>query len=419
MKKKLERFLFGYNPNIKYYALNGILFTMVTVLSKGYAIKFLDRLGGQEIHYSLFNALPGFVAIFTTIPGILLIQRGLSKRKTLGLFFYISRIMPLFLALVPFLQKELQPLMFVLFYGLMNFPESISATSLQDYTGDVFSPSQRADALSTRNQLSQISQISVSILVGFVLSLSTVNETVIRMYQVFIVLSFLIGLKEIHYMNKLTPKEELPVRHPKKALSLKESLQGVFAHKEFVIFLLCSLLFHFGWQMGWPLFNVYQIKYLGASELWLTIINVLSSLFMVLSFSLWNKIIKKMDYKFAIAMATFGMGLTPILYKLSTSLPMLTLMQPITGFFTAGTTVTILGSLLSSADEKYRTMSVAVHATATSITLAIAPMVGSYIVEAHGIGGALMTSSFVRLLGSLVFFHRYLKSRNNRTPKKK
>lgn len=418
MKKKLERFLFGYNPNIKYYALNGILFTMVTVLSKGYAIKFLDRLGGQEIHYSLFNALPGFVAIFTTIPGILFIQRGLSKRKTLSLFFYISRIMPLFLALVPFLQKDLQPLMFVLFYGLMNFPESISATSLQDYTGDVFSPSQRADALSTRNQLSQISQISVSILVGFVLSLSTVNETVIRMYQAFIVLSFLIGLKEIHYMNKLTPKEEPPLRHPKNALSLKESLQGVFAHKEFVIFLLCSLLFHFGWQMGWPLFNVYQIKYLGASELWLTIINVLSSLFMVLSFSLWNKIIKKMDYKFAIAMATFGMGLTPILYKLSTSLPMLTLMQPITGFFTAGTTVAILGSLLSSADDKYRTMSVAVHATATSITLAIAPMIGSYIVEAHGIGGALMTSSFVRLLGSLVFFHRYLKSRKKSSQKK-
>ena len=58
MQKKLERMFFGNNQNIKYYAINGILFTMVAVLSKSYAIKFLDRLGGTELHYSLFNALP-------------------------------------------------------------------------------------------------------------------------------------------------------------------------------------------------------------------------------------------------------------------------------------------------------------------------------------------------------------------------
>lgn len=409
MKKKLEFMLFQNNQNIKYYALNGILFTMVTVLSKGYAIKFLDRLGGQEIHYSLFNALPGFVAIFTTIPGILLIQRGRSKRKTLGIFFYISRIMPLFLAAVPFLPKNVQPLVFVLLYGLMNFPESISATSLQDYTGDVFSPSERADALSVRNQLSQVSQITVSILVGFVLSLSSVNQTVILMYQVFIVLSFLIGLKEIHYMYKMEPKEPEAKTGPIRHSSLKESIQGVFSHNEYVRFLLCSLVFHFGWQMGWPLFNVYQIKNLGATEMWLTIINVLSSLFMVISFSLWNRLIKKYDYKLAITLATFGMGLTPILYALSKNLFVLTLMQPITGFFTAGTTVAILGSLLQSSSDKFRTMSVAIHATLTSITLAVAPLLGAYIVTRTSITAALIITALLRLLGSSVFFLRYRK----------
>lgn len=410
MKKKLEYMLFQNNQNIKYYALNGILFTMVTVLSKGYAIKFLDRLGGQEIHYSLFNALPGFVAIFTTIPGILLIQRGRSKRKTLGIFFYISRIMPLFLAAVPFLPKNMQPLLFVLLYGLMNFPESISATSLQDYTGDVFSPSERGDALSVRNQLSQISQITVSILVGFVLSLSSVNSTVVRMYQVFIVLSFLIGLKEINYMNKMEPMEQEAQSKSKNHPTLVESARGVFAHKEYVSFLLPSLIFHFGWQMGWPLFNVYQIKNLGATEMWLTIINALSSLFMVISFSLWNKFIKKKDYKLAITLATFGMSLTPILYSLSKNLFVMTLMQPITGFFNAGTTVAVLGSLLQSSSDKYRTMSVAIHATLTSITLAVAPLIGTFFVTKTTIIGALIITAVLRMLGSLAFYLRFKKT---------
>lgn len=411
MRKKLEHMLFGNSQNIKYYAINGILFTMVTVLSKGYAIKFLDRLGGEDIHFSLFNALPGFVAIFTTIPGILLIQKGRSKRKTLGTFFYISRLMPLLLAAVPFLPRDIQPMVFVSIYGLMNFPESISATSLQDYTGDVFSPHERADALSIRNQMSQISQISVSILVGFILSLSSVNSTVIIMYQVFIVLSFLIGLKEIRYMYKMEPLVTEEEEKERAVPKLRESLRGVFSHKEYVSFLACSLLFHFGWQMGWPLFNVYQIKVLGADEMWLTIINVLSSIFMVLSFTQWKKVIKKFDYKLAIALATFGMGLTPLLYILSKNLVTLTFMQPVTGFFTAGTIVVVLGSLLAASPDEYRTMSVAVHATLTSVTLAVAPLFGTYIQDVLSIEGALFVSSSLRLLGSFVFLLRFLKTR--------
>ncbi len=419
MNKKIEQWLFNNNDNMKFYALNGILFTMVTVLSRGYAIKFLDRLGGGDLHYSLYNALPGFIAIFTTIPGILLIQRGKSKKNTLGFFFYLSRALPLLLALVPFLDEKWRPMVFVLIYGFMNFPESISATSLQDYTADVFSHRERADALSLRNQLSQIAQISISILAGFILSLSSNNQVVIYIYQGFIVISFLIGLKEINYMKKLKTKDTPPRNKKKVQAKFKTTISRVFKQKDFTLFLLCSLVFHFGWQMGWPLFNVYQIKFLGADEMWLTIINACSSLAMVFSFIYWKKFIKKHDYKLAVAFAAFGMGLTPILYRFSPNLAIITLIQPITGFFTAGITVAILGSLLASTVEEHRTMSVAIHATLTSITLAIAPLVGTFVQGLLGIENALMFSAGLRILGSGFFLYRYIISIKNTKSKKK
>jgi len=408
MFKRLRKKIFGYNKNIEYYAMNGILFTMVSVLSRSYAIKFLDRLGGDAFHYSLFNALPGFVAIFTTIPGMLIIQKGISKKKMLSIFFYISRSFPLLLAAVPFLPKEMQPIVFVIIYGMMNFPESISATSLQDYTGDVFTPSERADALTLRNQLSQISQISVSILVGFVLSLSTDNLVVIRMYQIFIVLSFLIGLKEIGYINKMKPHLKLETHTETKGMTILQSIKECFSNKEYRLFLACSLIFHFGWQMGWPLFNVYQIGFLKADEMWLTVINAVSSLFMVISFAYWGKIIKKKGFEFATAFATFGMALTPLFYYLSRTLFQNTLMQPTTGFFTAGTTIVILGSLLETSSDNNRTMSVALHATLTSVTLAIAPLIGNVIQSEFGIQTALLVTSGFRMLGFSAFFLRYL-----------
>lgn len=414
MFKRLRNKIFGSNKNMEYYALNGILFTMVSVLSRGYAIKFLDRLGGNSFHYSLYNALPGFVAIFTTIPGMLIIQKGKSKKKMLSIFFYISRSFPLLLAAVPFLPKAMQPLVFVIIYGLMNFPESISATSLQDYTGDVFTPLERADAITTRNQLSTISQISVSILVGFILSLSSDNLIVIRMYQMFIVLSFLIGLKEIGYINKMKTHTHVEATKETSELNLMQSIKECFSNKEYRLFLICSLLFHFGWQMGWPLFNVYTIGFLKADEMWLTIINAVSNLFMVISFGYWVKIIKKEGYELATAFATFGMALTPFLYLMSKTLFQNTLMQPPTGFFTAGITIVILGSLLETSSDNNRTMSVALHATLTSITLAIAPLFGNLIQSEFGIQTALLATTGFRMFGSFAFFIRYLLIRKSK-----
>lgn len=419
LMKKYTHGLFGSSDNMKYYALNGILFTLVSVLVRSYAIKFLDRLGGTAFHYSLFNALPGFVAIFTTLPGMLFIRNGVSKERTLRLFFYASRILPLFLAMVPFFPKAIQPMAFVLIYGIMNLPESIAVTAFQDYTGDVFSPTERADAFTTRNRLSQVAQISTSILVGLVLSISTDNLVVIRLYQFFILLSFLVGLKEIGYMKRLTPRtdaetEAAPPVRKAPGRSVLQSVGKALSHREFQIFLMASVVFHFGWQTGWPLFNFYIIDSLGADEKWFTIISVTSSIFMVLSFSWWQRFIKARGYSLAITFATLGMAVTPILYVLSFNLPMNTAFQLPTGFFVSGTIVVILGSLLESCDEEERLISIAIHATLTNITLAVAPLVGNLIQSRYSIQTALLATAGLRLLGSAAFLARYLYQRRRR-----
>ena len=197
-------------------------------------------------------------------------------------------------------------------------------------------------------------------------------------------------------------------------MTLVQSIKECFSNKEYRLFLACSLIFHFGWQMGWPLFNVYQISFLKADEMWLTIINAVSSLFMVISFAYWGKIIKKKGFEFATAFATFGMALTPLFYFLTRTLLQNTLMQPATGFFTAGITIVILGSLLETSSDNNRTMSVALHATLTSVTLSIAPLIGNMIHSEFGIQTALLVTSGFRMLGFSAFFLRYLLKRKSK-----
>jgi MFS family permease len=401
---------FNMSNNYKFYIWNGILFTLMTSLSKTYAVKFLYRLGGNEFHVSLFNALPGFVAVFAIIPGIILINNTNNRKLVMGRFFLASRIFTLCFAFVPFLPLSYQPIAFVLLTAFMNFPESMSATALQSFSGDIFKPEERATAISQRNKFSTLAQVLSFIVIGKVLSnVSNVSNIIdpeiliIRKYQIFFIIAFILGLFEIKTFYKLKEIKQLTTN---KKLSILNTLADMKKNKKFISFMICSLLFHFGWQMGWPLFSIYQIDYHGADEWWLTILNITQNTVMFFSYNYWSKMIRTKGNSFVITAATVGMAITPVLYALSSNLYLLLISGLIMGFFTSGTTTVILSSLLEVIPENERMIYVGVHATLTSITLAVAPLAGNLVLGSYSIHAALIVTSLFRFIGSFAFFAR-------------
>ncbi|WFF72038.1 MFS transporter [Proteiniclasticum sp. QWL-01] len=416
VSRKIKSFL-GSNANMRAYTMNGILFTIVTIFSRTYAPKFMDRLGAGSLHYSLFNSLPGLVAVLTTIPGILYIQNASDKGLLMRRFFYLSRFFPILLMATPFLPVSIRGYAFVVLFSLMNLPESIGQTALQSWTGSIFHPQDIANALSQRNKLSQVTTIVLSALVGIILSLppSGDNDGVIRLYQVLFLASVIFGIYEIKTLRKI---KEVSRPAAPKTLKLGKSITSIFHHREFVLFLICSLLFHFSWQMGWPLFNLYQIEYLKADEKWLALINVSNALAMVLAYNLWSWLIRIKGYKLTTAIAVLGMALSPAAYALTHTLALLTVMNILIGIFVAGITVVILGSLLESAPADEVMLCTAVHQTLINITLFVSPFVSELILRSHGIYTALYVTSAARLLSAVAFFLRWYLTRE-RSPKQR
>lgn len=389
--------------NIKYYVLNGVLYTIVTNLYKPFAQKFIFRLEGSEFHVSLFNAIPGMVAAFAVIPGIVFMSRAVSKKKVTGIFFLLSRLFILSFALVPFVPEQYKPLAFVLLVGFMSLPESISTTALQNFAAEAFIEKDRAFAIASKNKYSAlISFISLLIFGQIIERLGTTDSKAIAVYQGFYVIAFLLGIFEIAALMKIKENKAAEVYR----IDVKSSLQEILRNKGFMLFLCCSMLFHFGWQMGWPLFSIYQIKYLGATEAWITVSNVSSGIAMFMSYGYWERLINKKGNCYAIALATTGMAATPVMYAWSPNLYVLTVAGIIMGFFTSGTTTTVLSSLLDAAPDKNRLMYVAVHATVTNITLAIAPLIGDIMLKHSNIYIALYIVAAARFIGSSAFFMR-------------
>lgn len=404
LKKNKSKDLF--TNNLNYYILNGILFALVTSLAKTYAPKFLDRIHGTPFHFTLFNALPGFIAIFATIPSIFWMSKTSNIKLAMAKMFFSSRFFILLYIAVPFLPIDYQPMTFVVLTSLMNFPEAVSVTALQSFSGDIFIQNQRATAISMRNKFSTLAQILAMLILGKILTIKGIpNDKILFTYQILFLLAFIIGMFEIKTFFKL--KETCSnVQIPSPSIDFKTSLKSILKNKKFNFFMLCSLLFHFGWQMGWPLFTIYQIQYLGAEEGWLTIIAVSSNIVMFFSFNYWNKLIQTKGNPFVIAITTLGMAITPILFALSPNLIIITITSLITGFFTAGTITVILSSLLEVVPENQRALYVGIHATFTNITLAVGPMIGNAVLNMSNIYVALVVTAGFRLIGSIAFFIR-------------
>lgn len=392
-----------FQQNLKIFVIYSVLFKVMERMYKPYAVKFLERIGGSEFHISLFNALPGFMMFLTVFMGTVWLSQQACKKRAIQVTILASRVIILLFATVPMMPKVYQPMGFVILSALMSVPLAVYLAGYQSFVGDVFSEKNRALAIGKGNQYGVYAVMVVTLLTGYILSELPGNESErIFIYQFFFVLSFLFGVGEILIFEKF--KLRTPIQ--KKVINWRMTLRTIPYNKEFKLFMVCSLIFHFGWQMGWPLFSIYMIKVLGANEMWLAIINMGSFLTMIIGHKIWPGYIEKLGNPAVTAICTMGMALTPLLYIVSKNLVVMSIVAVATGIFTSGTLTVLLSGLLEVLPSEERTVYMGFYNTFINLSLAIAPMVGHAFMQGRGIVFALYMTAIFRLFGGIAFIIR-------------
>lgn len=405
--------------NIRLTVIAGAAAIISFNLTNPFFSLFVIRLGGGNYHVALLSALPAVAAVLILIPGGALIDRFSYKKKITCFLIGSSKFFYLCLALVPFLPATWQATIFVVIIGIMRFPGSISEIAWQSFFADYTPEVHRGYALAQKQRISTFFGMIVTFSAGQILSRFPVSDLDrIKYYQIFFIIAFLAACFEVYTHRKIhEPKCSEESEKETTALTQKSlldrfkimfsSFQDLPQAKRFLIFAICSVIFHFGWQMGWPLFSLYQIKYLHANEAWLAAISVISGLTSVLSYNQWNKFAEKYGNDITLTITGLGMSLTPALYVLSQTLPVLAIMATIVGISTAGFILTLLKMTLLEAPKFQRTLYIACYQTLINISAVIAPNVGVFINELGGIKVALLAAAFFRFLGVVAFFIRY------------
>lgn len=391
------------SKNIRNFIWYGIYYEIATALYKPFSAKFVERLGGSEWHISLLSSLPGLMMLLAVVSGTLFIRNIRNQKKVTMVQIAAGRLVILLFAAVPFLPIGIRPMVFVMLFALMSYPLGIYQVSYQSYLGDAIRPAERAVAIGLRNKYAILATMITTLLTGLALSrLPSTDGGRLALYQLFFVLAFIIGMIELISFGRL----DNAMSEIKEKEKLLPALKNIFKDRTFTPFLWASLAFHFGWQMGWPLFSIYQIKVLGATETWLSVLAVVSGLSMSYFQKFWIGQIERNGSAKVNAFATLGMALTPILFLMSKTLYVLTFVSAITGFFTSGTITVLMHSLLEVVPERRRTLYMGVYNTFINLSLAVSPLIGHAFLANFGMGIALMITAFFRLIGSYAFHLR-------------
>lgn len=408
LKAKFHQKFITQNPNININILNGIALAVATNLVNPYYAKFAERLGATDYHIAYLNSLPAFVSLFALIPGAIFLDVFGNKMKSTTWMMLLHKVFFLLIAFVPVVAGVSKPWLFVILIALMNLPGAIYTMGYQSGIGDIFTPRERGQAMGLRNRYSDIFRLLITLLSGILLSLPKSDGQVILLYQLFFIASFAVGILEVITFTKFSSSYETdghtdPDYFKRISRALKESITFSVTNKSFKRFMIASLIFHFGWQMGWPLFNIYTITKLGANEAWLSAIAIASGLTSILTATGWARFADNKGNRTAAVVATFGMSTTPFLYVLSESLTMLVVFNILIGFSITGTTLVLFNLLLEATPKKNRTTIISIYNTVIAISATVAPVIGVWLMRQTTLEWSLIITGTLRFLGCMAF----------------
>lgn len=412
----------------------GIVYTMVLNLYNPFIQMFAKRMGAQDIHIALLNSIPPLVAIFILIPLGIVIERINRKKKTVLVLLGISSFFYGAIALVPVIPHEAKVVLYVIFIGLLNFPNSLYLATWQSFFADNFTGTYAKRVYSVRSKFGQFAGLFTVLISGIMLtSIPKNDQERLFLYQIFYVTCFVLTLLEIYLFSKVDEKRAqqaesnlMPVRRQaqgnsgevsesslagnKSKISFKinkSDFAGIIKNKEFIIFCACGVAFHFSWQMGWPLYFIYNVDYAHLNEFQLSLISLVAGLAQFVSFSRWTRLAEKRGSNLALFLGAAGVAINPLFYGTQLSFPVLLLMNALSGAFLAGFNLSLFYSLLETLPNENKTVYISVFNTLTNTTGFVAPLVGVWVYGKTGIFAAMVIVGALRVAASLSYLARW------------
>lgn len=364
---------------------------------------FLTRLGATPVQVGLLTSMPGFTGLFMA----LWVGHFLQKQRNVVPWFSLSRLLVIsayaLTGLAPFLiPDDILILVVLLIWAAATVPQTMVSVSFSVVMNAVSGPEGRYELMSRRWSILGITTaITVAIAgqmldhVGFHLN-----------YQIVFICLSLGGLISYYFSSRIQiadtePDEKITQKSIKS--TLKEYIQLIKSSPDFVRFTLKRFVYLFGMTLAIPLFPLYFVRQLNATDAWIGFLYTAQSSVLVIGYLFWSRLSRQKGSRFVLLLTTLCVSLYPGLVALTHNQTTIFIYSTVAGIFQAGIDLVFFDELMKTIPIRYSPTFVSIAQSLQYLSAVLAPLIGTYLSEHIGLSNTLIFSSGIRLVGFILF----------------
>jgi hypothetical protein len=359
---------------------------------------FLVRLGASGFLVGLLTAMPALTGMLLAMP----VGEFLSRRPNIVPWFARSRFAVLscyvLTGLVPFFVQDHRPEVIIVIWALATLPQTIVSVAFTVVMGGVAGPTGRFTLMSRRWSVLGLANSLTVIVVGQVLELADfpLNYQVVFLGSAVGVLISVIFSSSI----RLPYTAALPAKEHQSLIQTFRHHGGTLRrNKRFVNFTVSQFVLRSGMALAAPLFPIYWVRSVHASDPAISAINSTQTFVMMVAYFVWARISQRKGERWVLLVAALGVSFYPLLTAITQHVALLVLWAALAGAFSAGIDLVFFDIVLSTCPADQQAAYVGMYQTTVYVATFLAPMIGTTLADAVGIVPALILGTVLRLAG--------------------
>jgi hypothetical protein len=365
---------------------------------------FLTRLGASNIQVSLLTTMPAITGFLLSV----LIGRFLQTRRKIVPWFSAARLTVVlsyaFTGIITMILPRDQAVIGILaIWAIATLPQTIVAISFSVVMNAVAGPANRYELMTRRWSILGLTTSITVIIAGQILDRLGFP---INYQLVFMGLS-MGGLISFYFSSHIDlPDAEQTFINKSQSFfqSIAEYVSLIRHERPFMAFISKRFIFLTGSAMAAPIFPIYYVRVVHASDAWIGVISTAQSAVLIFGYFFWSRQSRTHGSRLVLLCTTFAISLFPAVVALTQHVFLIAIIAGISGIFQAGLDLVFFDELMKTIPVEYCATFVSIAQSLQYLSSTAAPIIGSLLADHIGLSGALIISAAIRLSGFFLFF---------------
>ena len=290
----------------------------------------------------------------------------------------------------------------LILWAFMTIPSTIGMVAFYAVMDGAAGPRGRYDLLSMRWSVMGLTTAITVAIVGLMLERIAFPLN----YQIAFVVFSVAGILAAYFANRIRLPDHPPVVHAPGA-SLGTRVRGFVVllegHRGFLSFVLRHFVFTFGLRLATPLFPLWYVREANASDAWVGIIGMASSLVLLFGYNFWRRQSRRRSTRALLIATTVGAAMYPVLLALTTNLFAIVAITAYGAAVYAGIDLVLFDLLMRTITPRYSVTLTSVETSVQNLASVVGPLLGGVIADRFGLAVGLVVAGAVTLAGALMF----------------